>query len=101
MVREREGFAPPVVRPQVLIPFDRRESLSLADAADVAGRSVETVRRWCACHDIGRRIGGQWAVSRVALAMWLDGDNRALRIYLTGDRTSQAVRLYFERFGLC
>jgi hypothetical protein len=86
--------------PRVLIPYDRREALSLRQAADISGKSVETIRRWCALHDLGRRIGdGQWMVSRIALAMWLDGDRRALAAYLGGDRKG-SVAAYFERLGL-
>ena len=86
--------------PQVLIPYDRREVLSLREAAHIAGKSIETIRRWASLHDIGRRVGGQWAVSHPALLMMLDGDQRALRAYLAGDRTGSAVRLYFERAGI-
>jgi hypothetical protein len=86
--------------PQVLIPFDRREALSLRQAAHISGKSVETIRRWCALYDIGRRIGGQWMVSRVALAMWLDGDRRALAAYLAGERAGLLVAPYFGRAGL-
>jgi hypothetical protein len=33
-------------------------------------------------HGLGRRIGGgTWSVSKVALAMFLDGDLKALRAY--------------------
>jgi hypothetical protein len=39
-------------------------------------------------------------VSQVALAMFLDGDQGALRAYLAGDRSSELVRGYFGRFGL-
>jgi hypothetical protein len=83
--------------PRVLIPFDRRETLSLKQAAEISGKSVETIRRWCALHDIGRRIGGQWAVSHPALLMMLDGDRRALSDYLDGERDGPTVRAYFER----
>jgi hypothetical protein len=86
--------------PQVLRPYHRSEALSIAEAARLAGRSVRTLRDWCARLDIGRRIGGQWAVSRVALAMFLDGDREVLASYLRGDRTSQAVLAYFERCGV-
>jgi hypothetical protein len=55
---------------RVLVPFDRREALTLRQAAEIAGRSETTVRKWAAFCDLGRRIGaGHWAVSRVALAM--------------------------------
>jgi hypothetical protein len=73
----------------------------LKEAAQISGRSVETIRRWCALHDIGRRIGGQWAVSHPALLMMLDGDRAALRAYWAGERQSPLVRSYFERAGLC
>jgi hypothetical protein len=89
------------LHPHVLIPFDRREALSLREAAEISGKSVETVRRWCALYDIGRRIGGQWAVSHPALLMLLDGDRRALAAYLAGERDRASVRVYFERAGLC
>jgi hypothetical protein len=39
-------------------------------------------------------------VSRVALAMHLDGDREALKAYLAGDRESPLVTNYFQRFGL-
>jgi hypothetical protein len=65
----------------------------------VVGKSKRTVREWCQLHDVGRRIGGQWAVSRVALAMFLDGDKLALEAYLAGDRTSPIVTAYFDRCG--
>lgn len=83
--------------PQVLIPFDRREALSLDQAAGISGRSAETIGRWCQTHDIGRRTMGRWAVSRVALAVLLDGDRAALRAYLNGDRQSERVQAYFMR----
>jgi hypothetical protein len=85
--------------PQILRPFHRDEALPVAEAARIAGRSVRTLREWCLLHDIGRRIGGQWAVSKVALAMWLDGNKQALAAYLSGDRSSSTVAAYFERCG--
>jgi hypothetical protein len=88
-------------RPKVLVPFDRREAISLRKAKEIAGKSESTIRSWCANHDIGRRVGnGPWQVSRVALAMLLDGDGAALRAYLAGDRTGHLVAEYFARAGL-
>jgi hypothetical protein len=83
--------------PQVLRPFNRREMCTVAEAARIAGKSVRTIREWCARFDIGRHVGGQWAVSRVALAMYLDGNLEALRAYLRGDRSSSTVVEYFTR----
>jgi hypothetical protein len=36
-------------------------------------------------------------VSKVALAMLLDGNKEALAAYLTGDRTSSMIKSYFDR----
>ena len=86
--------------PQVLRPFHRSEVLSIAEAARIAGRAVRTIREWCLFHDIGRRIGGRWAVSKVALAMWLDGNQETLAAYLAGDRSSPTIAEYFDRCGV-
>jgi hypothetical protein len=52
-------------------------------------------------HGLGRRIGGgTWSVSKVALAMHLDGDLKALRAYHAGNRNAPRVVSYFEREGL-
>jgi hypothetical protein len=88
-------------RPMILVPYDRREAISLRDAAKLAGRCESTVRGWCGAYDIGRRIGnGPWQVSRVALAMFLDGAGDALCAYLAGDRTGELVESYFARIKL-
>lgn len=81
---------------QVLVPFDRREAMSLHAAAEIAGLSTETVRRWAGAHDLGRRVGGQWFVSRLAFRMFLDGDHAALRAYHTGQRNDPRVARYLD-----
>src|SRR4051812_30749853 len=87
--------------PQVLIPFDKREAMTLRTAGELAGKSESTVRTWCQQHDIGRRVaGGPWCVSRVALAMLLDGSADALAAYLAGDRHGPLVAAYYERLRL-
>jgi hypothetical protein len=83
---------------KILSPFDKRECLSLKRAADIAGKSESTMRGWCEEHGLGRRVGGgTWSVSKVALAMFLDGDAKALRAYHAGDRSSEMIAPYFER----
>jgi hypothetical protein len=85
----------------ILVPFDRREGLSLKEAADVAGKSGSTIRAWCQRDGIGRRVGGgTWVVSRLALRMFLDGDDAALRAYLEGVRLEEPVASYYRRLGL-
>jgi hypothetical protein len=86
---------------KILQPFDKRECISLKEAADIVGRSASTMRNWCDEYGLGRRIGGgPWSVSRPALLMHLDGDREALRAYHAGDRTSDLVAPYFKRAGL-
>lgn len=85
---------------QILVPFDKRECISLKEAAGIAGKSESTMRAWVEEHGLGRRIGGgTWSVSRVALTMFLDGDDRALRAYHAGDRSSEIVMGYCKRRG--
>jgi hypothetical protein len=85
---------------KILSPFDKRECISLKEAANIAGRSQSTLRGWCAVYGLGRRIGGgTWSVSKVALAMFLDGDRKALQAYHSGDRTGEMVKSYFEQAG--
>lgn len=74
--------------------------MSVAEAAEFARRNARTVRNWAACHDIGRRIGGEWVVSRVALLMFLESDSAALSAYLSGDRTGDVVTAYFRRLSV-
>ena len=87
-------------QPQVLIPFDRREALTLEQAAEIATVSVATVARWCVQFHIGRKIGKQWRVSRVALQMYLDDNGPALMAYLDGKRDEMRVTIYFAQVGL-
>ena len=86
--------------PQVLNPFSRAESRTTAEAAEFAGRPVRTIRRWCEQRNIGRRIGGEWAVSIVALDLFLSGEHQALTAYLRGDRQSPEIVEAFERHGV-
>ncbi|KAB1068136.1 hypothetical protein [Methylobacterium planeticum] len=83
-------------KPHCLVPFDRREGLTTAAATERAKRTERTIRMWCRDHNIGRHVaGGPWLVSKVALAMVLNGDAAALRAYLAGNRRSPAVASYF------
>ena len=86
---------------KVLKPYDPREGISLAQAAERAVKSQSTVRGWCVRHGLGRKVGGGvWVVSKVALAMFLDDEPEALSAYLAGDRSSNPVKMYFERVGV-
>jgi hypothetical protein len=87
-------------KPQILLPWDVREAIFVAEAAKIAGCSLVTLRTWASLYGLGRRIGGRWMLSRVALTMYLDGDAKALAAYLGGDRESELVIGYFERCGL-
>ncbi len=86
--------------PKVLIPFDKREAITVRVAARLAGVSERTVQSWCSQHNIGRHVaGGPWKVSRCALLMLLDDDTAALREYQAGQRAGRVAE-YFRRAGL-
>jgi hypothetical protein len=86
---------------KILVPFDKRECIGVKEAAAIAGKSESAMRNWCDEYGLGRRIGGgPWSVSKVALAMFLDDDLKALRAYHAGDRTNDLVAPYFKRAGL-
>jgi hypothetical protein len=87
--------------PRVLKPFHACEAVPLSIAAAIAGKSERTLRTWCVDHALGRRIGGHWSVSRVALTMFLDGDEAALADYHAGARArSERVAGYYRRLDL-
>jgi hypothetical protein len=95
-MRKPEGNFPNCLRPHI-----QEEAISLKKATEIAGRSESTIRNWSNERGIGRRIaGGKWDISRVALAMLLDSDDLALRAYLAGDRSSERVKSYFDRYGI-
>jgi hypothetical protein len=87
-------------RNKVLTPFDAREAITLQTAAKIACVSTSTMTRWCVVYGIGRKIGGVWRVSRVALQMMLDDNGSALQAYLRGDRTNPRVAIYLANLGL-
>ena len=85
----------------VLMPYDKREAMSIQAAAKQAGFSPSTIRNWCEDFSIGRRIGkGHWKVSRVALQMFVNNEMDALAAYHTGERSNPKVIAYFEKAGL-
>ena len=50
----------------VLVPFDPLESISVVTAAKISGKSENTIRLWAERYGIGRKIGGDWHISRVS-----------------------------------
>ena len=53
-----------------MVPFDARESVSIAVAAKLSGKAGNTIRLWAERYGIGRKIGGAWHISRVALQIF-------------------------------
>jgi hypothetical protein len=82
----------------VMVPFDLRESMSIAVAAKLSGRAGNTIRLWAERHGIGRKIR-RLAHQQGALRIFLDGDMAALAAYHAGNRTNPLVRPHFERGG--
>jgi len=50
--------------PAILRPYYLAEAIGVAEAARQAGKSMRTMREWCAMYRIGRIIGGRWAISQ-------------------------------------
>ena len=47
----------------VLEPFDPLESITLQQAAEIAGnKTPRTISNWCEANGLGRKIGGRWHV---------------------------------------
>jgi hypothetical protein len=76
-------------KPVILQPFDPAEAMSIVEAAHEAGISERQMRTWCPTHQIGRKIGGRYHVSRPLLTM-----------YLHGDRTSERFVDYLDRLSI-
>lgn len=87
------------MQPRVLIPWNPAEAMTVAEAAAFARRNPRTMREWAAKFDIGRRVAGEWVISRVALLMWLENDTAALSAYLLGEREAEPVAAYFRRLS--
>ena len=89
------------LRPQVaLMPYNPCEVYTLASAAKRAGKVANTIKNWCEKYGLGRRIGGRWAVSKVALEMFLEGNDTALGLYLSGNQEHSDVVAYFNRLDI-
>jgi hypothetical protein len=97
---QRSQLASDRDRRQILVPFDARECIPRSAAAKIAGVTDGTISGWCAKYGIGRRIGGHWKISKVALRMHLEGDRVTLAAYHAGARTDPGVVAYFVREGL-
>lgn len=87
-------------RRKILVPFRLDEAIPLKEAASIAGKCERTLQHWCARYGLGRRIGWAWHVSRVALAMHMDGNREALAAYHAGTRAGPLVDPYYERARL-
>ena len=77
------------------------ESTVSAQDLETPLTAARHIRNWCIEHGVGRRVGGgQWVVSKVALAMFLDGDDVVLTAHKEGNRSNNCVVPYFRREGL-
>ena len=85
---------------KILVPFNAAESITPNEAAELAGVHLNTIYNWCAVYGIGRRVACRWHISRIALAMHLEGDEAALVLYHSGERELEPVAAYFARFGM-
>jgi hypothetical protein len=86
---------------KILDPYHAREAISMAIAAQKAGKEHKTMWRICKKHGLGRKLpDSQWAVSIVALNIYLEGNLQALSAYHQGIRGGPLVARYFKACGL-
>lgn len=80
----------------------RDEIIPLKRAVEHAGKSPDTIRRWCKQHGIARQSGpaAPLEISILALEMVLHSDFEALELLRAGSRGAGAVRRYLEHLGL-
>jgi hypothetical protein len=72
--------------------------MSIAATA-FSGKSENTIRLSAERYDTGRKIGGDWHISRVALRMFLDGDTDALATSLGRPNQSISAAVFRTRRG--
>ena len=76
------------------------EGISRTEAAEIAGRSVDTIDRAARKYNFYGRQFGHKLVSRVALQMLLECDYPAAQAYAAGERSSPRVKAYFDKLGV-
>ena len=84
----------------LLNPFTTAEAMLLGEAAERTGWAAVTLRERAVKYGLGRKIGGRWTFSRVAVELFLNGRDEALSHYLAGDRTDPEVVETFAKLGV-
>jgi hypothetical protein len=84
----------------ILIPFDRAESITVAEAAKRLGRSQSSIKRLAYMYGLGRPIAKRWLISWPALLAFIEGDIEGLQAYWVGDRSSPLIASLYERAGV-
>jgi len=57
---------------------ERSDTLTVPEAARMAGIAERTVRSWCLDRRIGTKVGGRWRVSKPELSRILEGEQPGL-----------------------
>lgn len=75
-----------------------KPKLSLKQAADIAGKTPETVANYCKRYGIGRQLHSKapWAVDPLGLAIVIAGDRDALWAYQEGARDGPLLKPYLS-----
>ncbi len=86
--------------PGLLSPYISEEAALMGVAVQRTGWSDATLRDRAVRFGLGRKIGTRWTFSRVAIELFLNGQDEALAAYHRGDRSDPIVAETFERLDV-
>ena len=78
-------------RRKILFPYIPEEAMPLGEAVQRTAWSDATLRDRAVRYGLARKIGGRWIFSRVAVELFLNGQNEALAAYHRGDRSDPEI----------
>ncbi len=84
----------------LLNPYIAEEAMLIGEAGGRTGWSEATLRDRAVRFGLGRKIGTRWTFSRVAIELFLNGQDEALNHYLAGDRSHPEVVETYRRLNV-
>ena len=85
---------------QVLRPYNPDQVMTSQEVAKLAHVHEKTARTWGRRFHLGRMIAGKMPFDRVAVHLYLEGQEDLLGKYLLGERELPAIRNIYNTMGL-